>query len=77
MSKKRKPRKKKEVRVKKQGDYYPTSKQWDLIEKMEKRLKIKFEGTSRWDASRYISEYYPEYKLYLDNNYVFGRQRRG
>lgn len=76
MSNKKKSRKKEE-RVKKQGLYYPTPKQWDLIEKIEKRLKIKFEGTSRWDASRYISEYYPEYKLYLDNNYVFGRQRRG
>lgn len=76
MSKKKRP-KKKEKRVYKQGLYYPTTKQWELIEKMEKRLKIKFEGVSRLDASRYISEYLPEYKLYLDNNYIFGRQRRG
>ena len=74
MSKTRKPRKKEE-RVKKQGLYYPTPKQWDLIEKMEKRLKIKFEGVSRIDASNYIAEYLPEYKLYVENGYTFGKRR--
>lgn len=70
-----KSRKKKPERVKKEGLYYPTAKQWELIEKIEKRLKIRFEGTSRYDASQYISEYLPEYKLYVENNYTFGRRK--
>ena len=68
-------RKKKKKPERKVGEYYPTAKQWMMIDLIEKRLKIKFEGVSRYDASRYISEYYPEYKLYLDNNYVFGRRK--
>ena len=60
--------------VRKVGGNNPTENQWALIDKMEKRLKIKFEGKSKFDASRYIREYKREYDLYLQEGYVFGRR---
>lgn len=53
----------------------PTDKQKQLISDMEKRLKIPFEGKTRRDASAYISEHMAEFKLYVENGYVFGKKK--